>query len=270
MQKQALQEIIEQYLDDALSPGERQAFEKRLKEDPALRQELELQRQLQHDFDGERLQLRANLQKIMAAPLQPRSAVPWWLWLLGLFGILMLGWNFWPRQAPIHVEPTALPPADAPKAPTRAPVPPIPNPESQPDYRPMAMNDPADFKPNPGMEAFVNSNIRSEVIDVKLSSPRNGLEIKPDKKGLSNIRFAGIAIAQSGMQPKGFIISFFDNRDANNPLFAMPLPVQDVVEGRLEFDLWQQLQFKPGLYYFTVEAEDAGALLYAGKFFVRQ
>ena len=27
------------------------------------------------------------------------------------------------------------------------------------------MNDPADFKPNPGMEAFVNSNIRSEVID---------------------------------------------------------------------------------------------------------
>ncbi len=132
MQKQALQEIIEQYLNDALSPGERQACEKRLKEDPALRQELELQRSLQHDFDPERLQLRANLQKIMAARLQPRSAVPWWLWLLGLFGILMLGWNFWPRQAPIHVEPTALPPTDAPMAPTRAPVPPFPSRKANP------------------------------------------------------------------------------------------------------------------------------------------
>ncbi len=263
MERQQLQERIEQYLNDTLSSGEREAFEKRLKEDAVLRQELELQRRMQADFDAARLQLRINLQKIMEEPCPPRRNIPWWLWLLGLLAMLMFAWNIPPIPPPTEV-PTLPPPEQLS----------IPAPDSKPatdqGSRPMAEADPARFKPNPGMEAFVKGNVRSESIDVKLTSPRNGVELKPDNKGLSSIRFIGFAIAPDGMKPKGFMLSVFDNRDANKPVFVTPLPVQDAVEGRLKFDLRQQFQFKPGLYYFTVEAKDAGEVLYAGKFFIRQ
>lgn len=279
MKQQDWNETIEQYLSGALSPEATAAFEAQLARDGALRRELELHRQLQQDFNASRLNLRANLQKIMQEPLppeqgdKPRGSARWWLWLPGILGLLFLVWHNWPLRKPNPESPPEVPPSAAPTAPaidTPQKIQPPPASNTPPASRPMASADPADFIPNRGMEAFVNGNFRSEAMAFNLNSPRNGLEIVPNPAGVVSLQFNGYAEAPAGAQPKGFMLSFFNNRDGNNPLRSMPLPIENTVEGRLKIKHRQELNLKPGLYYFTVETLDSGELLYAGKFFVRQ
>lgn len=276
MEQQDLHEQIEAYLSGTLPPEERQAWQRRLSEDAELRREVELHRQLQQDYDGGRLQLRANLREIMNEPLPPDTPPVsggnrrwgWWTGLIGCLLVAALAVWFFQKTAPAVPE---TPPAETPVAPpASAPekAPSVPDSAVPKPARPIAAADPARFKPNPGMEAFVNGGVRSSGIEINITRPANGKRFMPDEKGAFTVRFSGTGNWPADKRPKGFSLLFFDNLDANRPLLTVPIQAQkDIVES-LTFDMRQPLKFPPGLYYFTVEENDLGEILYAGKFFV--
>ena len=270
MKQRELIEQIEAYLNNELTPELRTAWEQRLAEDASLRREQELQRQMHHDFDAGRLNLRANLRAIMEEepPSENAGKRWWWIGLLGF--VLIAGFVVWQWQPFARVTQETAPVETPVKTPDQKPLtPPLEKPDSLNIARPMAMSDPARFVPNPGMEAFVASGLRSgPQIQVKMSFPENGMRFMPYNKGVVKLRFTGLATWQEDQKPTGFVLTFFDNRNANKPLLELPVPVQDASAGNLKIDMLRRLEFVPGLYYFTLEESGEGEVLYAGKFFV--
>jgi hypothetical protein len=276
MKDRELQEQIEGYLNNTLPSDQMQAWGKRLAEDAELRRQVELHRQLHQDYDSGRLQLRANLRAVMEEPLPPElpgassNKLRRLLWPGLILGVILavLGVLYWlrpslagPESPPAkrQITPPVLKQEDIPPARQVAP----PEPAS-----PIAMSDRARFVPNPGMEAFVRGGVRSESIKIRVKSPANGMQFKPDKKGAVYLYFKGDIDWPDDQQPSGFILSFFDNRNANKPLVQTPLrPGKDMV-GSMSFKQQQELELATGLYYFTIEEQDKGEVLYAGKFLV--
>lgn len=257
-------EQIEAFLNQTLSAEEMAAFQERLDQDPALRQELALHRQIQQDYDAGRLQLRANLQAIMQEPLPPDTTADKWRWArwLGLLSLaLLLGFGVWRWQMPVDVAPAFNPETKQPAEPPAALPPVIDTMPKAP--RAMAMGDPARFKPNPGMEAFVNSSLRSESVLVKMTRPRPGAQVMPNANETFNLRFTGSIQLPDDQQNPALVLAIFDNRDANKPLLSIPLKTQKSDAGKWSFDRRQDLKYPMGLYYFTLEND--GEVLYAGK-----
>ncbi len=265
MKNSELYEQIEAYLTHTLPADERQALEQRLAEDESLRQEVALHRQMHLDYNAGRLKLRASLRDVMQEQLPPDTPsasgnkLRWGLWLIGIAGIVCIAvWASSQRTKPAPVVPA---PAPVETPPPYAPAP-------APKTAPIAMTDPARFKPNPGMEAFVRSDVRSESIQVKLSRPLNDAHFIPDAKGLVALRFTGFADLPEDQADTELVLSFFDNRNANQAIQVVPVSGQKGVDHRLKFDLAQSLKFQPGLYYFTIEQRDKGEILYAGRFLI--
>jgi anti-sigma factor RsiW len=275
-ERDELFERIEAYLNDTLGPDQRRAFEQQLSTDAALRREVELHRRLQSDYDPGRLELRAALRTVMEEPLPPDPPGPsargagWgrWLALLGL--ITLIAWSVWQWRRPAP-EPPAATPTQTPAAsrPDSLPIATPARPEKSPaPSQPIARADPARLEPNASLEAFVGAGLRSESAEVRMTRPANGLRVLPDANGGFSLRFSGTITLREDRAPAGFVLSFFDNRDANRPRLAVPLPTEPAAKGIQRFDLRQRLSFEPGLYYFTVEEKDVGEILYAGKFLV--
>ena len=271
MKKSELYEQIEAYLNNTLPPDQRLAWEQRMAEDASLREQVELHRRLHKDYDTGRMQLRATLHDILYESLPPDSPSTsggkrhWRLW----FGLLVLilvaiwwGFGLWKKSEP--VAPAVPLPVEAPLPKSDTMPAPIKHEE------PIAMADPARYQPNPGMEAFVNSHLRSESITIKMRRPANGIRLMPNEKGLVSIRIAGDANWGEDLEPSPLILSFFDNRDTNRPLAEMPIVGNKTSANSLDFDVSKRLKLQPGLYYFTIEAGDKGEILYAGKFLVGQ
>jgi len=268
MKQSELYEQIEAYLNHTLSPGQRQEWEQRMTEDPALSQEVALHRSLKGDFDPGRIALRANLRDIMQEPLPSNAQSKfdkkwyWWISLGCLSAVLILYavWMVWEKEKPASPEPEAVP---------------IEMPKVYPDTiqtpkkaAPIAKADPARFKPNPSLEAFVNSKVRSESIAVKMSRPINGQRVRTNEKSTVQIRFTGTILNLEDQASRKFMLTFFDNKNANKPVLELLLPVKKDSKNGLMFDFKPQLKLGPGLYYFTIEAVDQGEILYAGKFLV--
>ena len=266
MTKNELQEQIEAWLNQTMDPETLQAWEQRMAEDPALRQEIALHQQIQQDFDAGRLQLRANLRNIMNEPLQeqavskPVKRRPWLAGLLLFCIILGIIWSIWQWG-----QPAQTPPPAAPATPPIASPAPDTIEEAPKQKEPIAMLDPARFKLNPSMEALVNSKVRSESMEVRMSLPANGVRLVPDEKGISQLRFTGTILIQSDPAPTEFVLSFFNNVNAGKPVLETPVLVEKESENALKFDFQQRLKLQAGLYYFTIEAVEGGEILYAGK-----
>ena len=265
MKKEALYEQIEAYLNDTLSAEERQALEQRMADDPDLRQEVALHQHLQKDFDAGRKNLREGLRKVMEEPLPADQSAKTYrksLWLLGIgLAGLILVWfavNFWgAAETPPHQDPAPTP-IQTPQIEQDTKLP-APNP-------PIAQIDPARYKPNASMEAFVNSKVRSESIAVQLSRPIHDARVFTDQKSSFRLRFTGTILIQEAQVEKAFTLAFFDNQNTNKPVFEIPLAGQKTAQNGLEFDFQAPLKLQPGLYYFTIEAVDEGEVLYAGRF----
>lgn len=267
MKQNELQEQIEAWLNHTMDPETRQAWEQRLADDSALRQEIALHQQMQQDFDAGRLHLRANLRNILNEPLTSEAEAKSdkrrrWLPVLLLLGIVVgTIWVIWHwGRAPQAATPTVLegPQLRPPAADTVLVAP--------KQERPIAMLDPARFKPNPSMEALVKSKMRSESIEVKLIRPVNGTRLVPDEKGKTKMRFTGNILMQTEAAPPEFVLSFFDNTNTSKPVLETPVSVKNEGENDLKFDFQQGMSLLPGLYYFTLESLDEGEVLYAGKF----
>lgn len=267
MKKDELYEQIEAYLNHTLPPESMRDWEKRLAEDPDLRHSVELHRHLQTDFNAGRLQLRANLRDLLNEPLPPDSPSAsggkrrWGIWLSILGLTLIALWIVWNLKKPAPVAPAPAPIQAPLVIPDSTPAPPK-------ETRPIAVADPARFKPNPGMEAFIKSNVRSESLQINMSRPALGIRLIPNEKGAVSLSFTGTAEWRDDSSPTELVLSFFDNRNTNQPLMAVPIRLQKDALNSLKFDLQQSLKFPPGLYYFTLEEVDKGEVLYAGKFLI--
>ncbi len=270
MKKSELYEQIEAYLNDTLPPDQRMEWEQRMAEDPALRQEVALHQQLKEDFDPGRIALRAKLRDIMQESLPSNSQSKsdkkwhWWIWLGSLLStalILFAVWMVWAKEKPASTEPESAP-IETPK------IYPDTISETPKKPAPIAKADPAHFKPNPSLEAFVNSQVRSESIAIKVSRPINGMTFIPDKKGKISVPFTGIISWPEDHQATEFVLSFFNNQTTSQTVLQVPISGQKEGLDKLKFDFQQPLKLPFGRYYFTIEAADMGEILFAGMFLI--
>jgi tetratricopeptide (TPR) repeat protein len=102
MNQEELYTLIESYLAGSLSEAQKREVEERMEEDPAFRQEVELQKELQATFeDPARMALRGTLAGMMedaSGSDAPSKDKPYFNWIKGLgwfIGLLILGLVGW-------------------------------------------------------------------------------------------------------------------------------------------------------------------------------
>ncbi len=289
MEKFDLFDLIEAYLDGALPEEKRLEVERRMAEDETFRREVELQRELQENFsDPGRLRLRSALAKVMEEPLPSVETTPypvghrvvpmnWKKRLISIAAVLLVGIGIWyllqvfgeqPIQNTVDKQHTEKPSApiakgndSIPVQPTEEPTPPKQKPKEN-SY--IAEADPANFAHNASMEALVSSGVRSENMDIKISSPSNGADFVPNINGEVNVRFAGTVKGISENELGALVLAIFNNKDAVKPLVSVPLGLKQDANGNMSFEVQQRLKFQLGLYYYTIEQE--GEMVYTGKF----
>ncbi|MFN0175704.1 MAG: hypothetical protein ACKVU0_13720 [Saprospiraceae bacterium] len=298
MQKETLHDLIERYLEDAVSEAEREIVHHRLATDTEFRAALEFQRAMQlHLGDPGELRLHAALDDILfvpppetARPLEKPSNMPkisGWLRLGGLLALLIVAgiaiWYMWsngqpkpaesvPVQRPIQ-SPPSEPRVETSPGPTQTP----PVAEDLPK-RPIAMANPKDFVPNPDLEARIGGIRGAEGLEISLSSPTTDAVFYL-QNGMISLPITGTLNADSLAirQPVRFFIYSNRPKDWENKqaLFNTVLRFKPDGEERYRVYMRQQLRLRPGLYYFVVgqqrPPEDDGGYqtLWVGRFTVQ-
>jgi len=269
MSKYEYQELLERYLAGELSPGERSSFEAQLATDSALREELEIHRRAANALnDPQRLALREILQEIMVespAPVSKTNNYRYLSLLLILFPIAIIGWQYFRRPL---VVPAGLPPVQIPSNPPPKQAPDLEVPSTPPSAPQKKLRSPiasADsFQPKASFETLLNSQIRGNAGQVKLTSPIPAAEYAPDEKGMTEILFQG----QKANLSQRITLTIFNNRN-EHPVYAQELPVQSNQSSSLHFDLNLSLRLTPGLYYYLFEETASGEMAGVGKFTVK-
>lgn len=284
MKKELRDDLIERYLEGVLPETERQEMERRLAADPELRADLELQRTLQrHLRDPAELRLRAALDELLATPppdeLKPaRSPKTGWLRLAALLALLILAgltvWR-WPSAGPAKTAPA---PVQQPAEPPKPAEPKPENPQSETQKSPIAMANPADFEPNPALEARIGGVRGGGGTELELSSPAPGAAFRL-QNGRIVLPVQGALTADSLSTLLPFQLFIYANRpkdwDNKQALFNLPLSFQPAGPGQYRVDFRRELQLRPGLYYVVVgqqRAPEAGSgyrTLWVGKFVAR-
>ena len=176
-------DLIESYLNNDLPDAKRREVEQRMVEDEAFRQEVELHRGLQENFsDPGRWRLRSTLAEVMkenpppdepSFKSKPGFSKSRWIGII-FFSIVLIGIVIWyllqslPDQStrePVESQPTlqpsiAVPGVESDTAPVAAPRESVPQKQQPEENLLIAEADPADFIPNPSMEAFIGSGSR--------------------------------------------------------------------------------------------------------------
>ena len=268
-----IQERIEQYLSGTLSKADKEAVEAQMATDPAFRAEVELHRQLHAELeDPKKLQLRDLLREITQAPPKP-NPFDRFKWPVVVLLILLFGWACWTWF--IH---TPAPAPNTPKQETITPQAPVSEPVATQDTpiipteqkeRQIALANPADFAINRAFEDHVGSNLRATNGAAELASPRLGANFTPDN-GKVNLFFKGTVGASADAQPFPLLLKIYNNQPNTEPLFNLTpnISSQSRTTSQWAFSLSSKLRLKPGLYYFTIERQEDGDLVYTGKFTV--
>ncbi len=279
MNNQDYTALIEAYLDGALPEEKHREVEQRMEADKAFRQEVRLQRQLrEHLGDPERWKHYSALEQAKKTPLladdNPASArTRNWKWLGLLVFLLVVGVFVWqlskPAVEPAPSPPTEKLPAESPAVPqkeelkeTPQKLPPVE--QNTEKGGPIAKADPANFIPNPSMEAFVVSGMKSGNLDIKINTPLIDADFSPDKKGAVLVRFSGTVEDVSEDIRTALVLAIYNNNDTGKPLVSFPLGLKKDPAGNLTYDIQQKLGLQPGLYYFTIEQQ--GEMACAGRF----
>lgn len=268
-----IHERIEQYLNGALSKADKEAVEAQMASDPAFRAEVELHRQLQTEFeDPKKLQLRDLMREITQTPPKP-NRFERFKWLVILLMILLLGWACWTWF--IH---TPEPGNNTPKQEIKIPQIPLNEPVAKQDTptvpteqkeRQIAMANPADFAINRAFEDHVGSNLRATNGAAELLSPRIGSDFKINN-GKVTLFFKGTVGASSDTQRFPLLLKIYNNQPNTEPIFTLNpnISSESRTTSQWAFVLSSKVSMKPGLYYFTIERQEDGDLVYTGKFTV--
>lgn len=301
MKKDINFDLIERYLDGALSAVEQQEVESRIATDPEFRAELELRRALQqHLGDPGEFRLRSALDEILNPALpgdtplsEPPDARPksrgWPAWaglvvFLAIVGIISWYWwngrNSTPAGVPVLEKPEDGAPA-LPQENKPVPLPPAPtqNPAKK-DWskQPIAMANPADFTPNPALDARIGGVRGDDGADLELVSPASeSAFLLHDGRIALTVR--GTINIDTIPADQPFRLFIYSNRpkdwENKQALFERTFPLKPVGTAQYEVDFRQQLSLRPGLYYMLVgqqRAPGAGTgyrTLWVGKFMVK-
>jgi hypothetical protein len=272
-----IQERIEQYLNGTLSKADKEAVEAQMASDPAFRAEVELHRQLHAEFeDPKKLQLRDLMREITQAPPKP-NLFERFKWPVVVLLILLIGWACWTwfTHTPAPAPNTPKQEIKTPQTPANEPVA-TQNPQTAPteptDKKPerqIAMANPADFAINRAFEDHVGSNLRATNGAAELSTPRVGANFTPDN-GKVTLFFKGTVGASSDTQRFPLLFKIYNNQPNTEPLFNLNpnISSQGRTTSQWSFVLSSKVSMKPGLYYFTIERQEDGDLVYTGKFTV--
>lgn len=279
MDNRDLYELIESYLDGGLPDEQRREVERRMATDKAFREEVELHRALQEDYeDPSRWRLREALSGIMDEPPPPETPAPeekrprrrryWWT---AIPAVLLLAGGIWYLMKP--GAPAAVP-APARTQPENPPVeqkneaPSPKNPSQTPNkFMPIAQADPANFAKNASMEALRNLRGTGD-ISLQMTAPKDDAVFEPDGIGQTRLHFSG---ALAGLAPDEVLplnLLIFNNRDADKPLLTLLTQAAADAKGAATFDLLQTVDFPKGLYYFRIDERESGEMLGMGSFFI--
>lgn len=248
-------ELIERYLSDNLAEEEQTLFEKRLSEDPELREMVNLHRLLFRELgDEQQLRLLKSLNEITEKPYNNifRRTIKQVIVAISLLLACAWGIQYFmgsrsghsPNRnvAPKPVIPDMAPAIDTPKA---TPAPPI------------ASLNPADFRPNPSLEGLVGTSIRGdESLRASFAKP------EPTTRLLSRTGTVRVAIKGSILTTdrivgdKDFTLLVYSNREADfnagKYLFSTQSVINPVSTDEFTFSASPAIKLKPGLYYIVL------------------
>lgn len=269
------QDLIEQYIDGTLSPTEREAVEARIASDEAFRAKVNLQRQLQQEFaDAKKLQLRhlmADIVRETPTPPEPAKTMPYKT--LIIIGLLLLGiWAVWQMSRPESPNPSVAPTPPGSQTPTQIAPKPVESPSTPPAKTPpapIALNNPAAFKPNPAFEARLgNGGIRnSDGPEATMTSPGLGANVNM-VNGLVKITFSGSVLPDDDTAQYPLLLKIYANTSAAEEVAQFSPRLQDRNASQWAFSTAQSLRLSNGLYYFTLERQAEAELVFVGKFTV--
>lgn len=267
-----LDDLIADYLSDALDPETRQDFERRLAAEPELAARVELERSVAEALDAfaPENKLRANLRQLSekyntpetlekdVAEVAPGKAWRWWVLVASL---ALGGWVYWNMRAPLPSLQPLESPATAPAEEAKKPDEPE---KSAPvkHTQPMA----AAFRPIAKLESYIGSQTRSGSLSFRVNEPQSGSTL-PTRAGLSTFRLAGKIEGDLPIQSNFKVLIFSNEQQA----FEAMHPVESQV---LEFDpngafsFQKQWKLSPGLYYFLIEDQQSGEWAFIDKVFV--
>ncbi len=281
MDKRELYELIEAYLDGSLPDRQRQEVERRMATDADFREEVELHRALQEDYeDPSRWRLREALSGIMDEPPPPEAPAPEnerprprrSLWAALPVVLLLAGgiWYFMKPEAP-----ATTPVAPIEKQPEKTPAeqekkaPPPDVPAQKPEKTmPIAQADPADFNENPGMDRLIGELRGAAELRVKMTVPEVGARLRQKPFTKTELHFSGTVEGAAKAEKLSLVLLVFDNKNSNAPLLRLPLLLEADTEGRANFSVTRQVDFRRGLYYYRIEEQESEDWLVVGKFFI--
>lgn len=297
MNKEELYDLIERYLDGVLSDAEREAVERRMANEADFRAEVELHRALHTSLsDADNFRLRNALDDLLRDPPptddttnqgSASSTLLRWPQLVSIVVLIAVaGWFMWQWLSPDNKSlssPIPQPPQDQTSDTTSTPEQKLPldTPSSQPvrpkPNKPIAMADPADFKPNPVLEARIGDMVRGNGIGFELTSPAAGASFQ--------LRNGRIALPIRGTVTGGGIpadqpleLLIYPNRpeawDDKQPIATFSLPLTPYAPDSYQTEFRPMLRTRPGLYYLIVgqrrlPGDDGHIVLWVGKFTVQ-
>lgn len=297
MNKEALYDLIERYLDDALTDTERADLEHQMATDAELRAEVELHRALHASLgDKGNLQLRSALDDLLRnpppleevptskTPLPPASR-PGWLRLAGIMILLAVtGYVVW-RWAisggdtilPSSSEPAKHPSADTISFPQKsAPTDTAARPAKPNPNKPVATAVPADFAPNPILEARIDDMLRGTNLHFEMSSPLAGASFHL-QNGQLTLPVQGTVTGEGISPDQPLELFIYSNQPEawqnKQPNFVTSFNIKPQSDGSYQVDFETTLDIGPGLYYLVIGQKrgDGGhQSLWFGKFSVQK
>ena len=290
MKKDIQQDLIERYLNGALSEAEQQDVERRLAADAAFRNELALQRAIQqHLGNPAELRLRSALdnmwQEIASGQTQEhRGNRPtykvWRPYVAAAAAVVLLIAAWWwlqPLQSipeePLTAQQTLRTPDSIPEPLQHDPQQTLPRQNTI--KRPIAMANPADFAPNPTLDVRIGS-VRGDGdggIDLLSPAPESKFQLE---NGQITMTIRGTINTDSLPANQPFRLFIYSNRpedwEKKHALFDLAFPMEQVEQGQYKVYFKQSLALKPGLYYIQIgqlrslQAGSGYKTVWVGKF----
>ncbi len=293
MNKEELYDLIERYLDGTLPDAEHQAVERQMTTDADFRTEVELHRALHTSLgDAGNFRLRTALDNLLRDPppiddfpsseSSPPASSPRWPRLTGIVVLLAVAVFFvWRWVTPGETSPRSnspQPEQNQPLIDTTTPSDPVSPPIKSNPNKPIAMADPADFAPNPVLEARIGDMMRGSGIGFELSSPAVGASFQLHD-GRITLPVRGVATGGDIPTDQPLELLIYPNRpeawDNKQPLATFSLPLTPYAPNSYLTEFRPVLRARPGLYYLVVgqrrpSGDDEGHIvLWIGKFIVQ-
>lgn len=295
MNKEELYDLIERYLDNTLADAEREEVEHQMATDAEFRAEVEIQRALHISLgDKGNFQLRSALDDLLRNPPPldgtlttktpfPPASRPGWLRLAGVIILLAaFGYMIWRWVVPgsdstpaPSSQPAKQPSADTASSPQKATptdtanLPPSPSPNKT-----IAVADPADFEPNPVLEARIGDMMRGGNLHFEISSPPVGASFHLQNAQIT-LAVRGTVTGKEITSDQPLELLVYSNRTEawqnKQPSFITPFNIKLKNDGSYQVDFETKLKIRPGLYYLVIgqKREDGGhKALWFGKFTV--